>query len=171
MLELLTIEFFFIRGGHITKTITLFGVGALLASFALRWRSTRALGKQWAIRVASTQGNGGHTKELIQQGPYRFIRHPIYLAYFLELIGLTCIPNCFYTLCFAMIVNMPLQIIRANIEERELLAIFGERYAAYRASTPAFVPRMSNRQGQRSRKFDYRIDFEDRRGRKQETKT
>jgi len=56
------------------------GLGMALAGFALlRW-SHQALGKNWSDRPRITQG-----QQLVSEGPYRRIRHPIYTAFLLIL--------------------------------------------------------------------------------------
>ncbi len=44
-------------------------------SVALVWAATRRLGKQWRYEAALIEGH-----ELIQTGPYRWVRHPIYAS-------------------------------------------------------------------------------------------
>lgn len=44
-------------------------------SVALAWMATRHLGKQWRYEAALSEDH-----ELIQTGPYRWIRHPIYTS-------------------------------------------------------------------------------------------
>src|SRR5437879_3685687 len=46
-------------------------------SVALAWAATRHLGKQWSYQAALTADH-----ELIQTGPYRLVRHPIYASMF-----------------------------------------------------------------------------------------
>jgi protein-S-isoprenylcysteine O-methyltransferase Ste14 len=52
-------------------------------SVALVWSAVRHLGKQWRFEAAL---NADH--ELIQTGPYRFVRHPIYAALLLFVLQL-----------------------------------------------------------------------------------
>ena len=47
------------------------------ASVVLAWSAARELGKQWRYEAALSADH-----ELIQTGPYRFIRHPIYTSMF-----------------------------------------------------------------------------------------
>ena len=44
-------------------------------SVVLAWLATRHLGKQWRYQAAVSEDH-----ELIQTGPYRWVRHPIYLS-------------------------------------------------------------------------------------------
>jgi len=44
-------------------------------SVALAWAATRHLGKQWSLEASLREDH-----ELIQTGPYRWVRHPIYTS-------------------------------------------------------------------------------------------
>jgi methyltransferase len=58
-------------------------VGLLLLAQALRYWVIRTLGPRWCIRVATLPG-----KDRILGGPYRWLRHPNYLAVALETLAL-----------------------------------------------------------------------------------
>ncbi len=77
---------------------------------------------------------------LIETGPYRWVRHPIYTAYILNCFGggflsaswiLTFAPALLYGSMFA---------IRVGPEEHAMLNIFGERYMDYMRRTGRFLP-------------------------------
>jgi methyltransferase len=53
-----------------------------LAAQALRYAAVRALGDRWSVRIVVPPG-----EPLIRLGPYRFLRHPNYLAVAVELIA------------------------------------------------------------------------------------
>jgi protein-S-isoprenylcysteine O-methyltransferase Ste14 len=80
-------------------------------------------------------------QELATGGPYRHLRHPLYLGSFLLGLGLALaggrwwFPFLFSCLYFFLY----RRTIRA--EEVGLESLFGEEYVAYRESVPAFVPR------------------------------
>src|SRR5262245_6827363 len=76
---------------HLAVTIAgaiFFGVG-----FAIRRWVLRALGDLWAIDIDLKPGH-----HLVTSGPYRYCRHPNYLAMLLEMVGFCLIGNAFYTL-------------------------------------------------------------------------
>ncbi|QQR79337.1 MAG: isoprenylcysteine carboxylmethyltransferase family protein [Deltaproteobacteria bacterium] len=77
---------------------------------------------------------------LIQNGIYRYIRHPLYIGQTLTTIG-SClwIPswfNIFLTLLF-----IPLQRYRAYLEEKKLTSVF-PNYQEYKKKTGAYFPKM-----------------------------
>jgi len=90
------------------------------------------LRRSFAIRVEA--------RALVQSGPYRWIRHPIYLGYFITFLG-SCILH-FNGLTAALYAIFILaQIARARLEEEKLVESF-PAYAAYQERTGMFVPRM-----------------------------
>jgi protein-S-isoprenylcysteine O-methyltransferase Ste14 len=77
---------------------------------------------------------------LVESGPYRTIRHPIYTAYMLNYVGggllasslvLTFIPGPLFLLMVAL---------RLGEEEAAMLAQFGARYQEYMRRTGRFLP-------------------------------
>jgi protein-S-isoprenylcysteine O-methyltransferase Ste14 len=79
-------------------------------------------------------------RELKTNGPYRFVRHPVYLGQFLAQGGVWLffarrhvVWVCLY------VVFVALQLYRSKLEDRALEAAFGEEYKAYRRRTFWFV--------------------------------
>lgn len=58
-------------------------VATLAAATGLRWWSIRSLGDQWNVRAVVP-----NNLQPVQSGPYRWIRHPNYLAVILEFAAL-----------------------------------------------------------------------------------
>jgi protein-S-isoprenylcysteine O-methyltransferase Ste14 len=98
---------------------------------------SRALGRNWSI-VARTRSD----HELVQNGPYARIRHPIYLGLLMFLLGLAIA----YGHWLQLVVAVPLYFagtkIRTSIEDRLLEQRFGDAFRDYRKSTPALIPRL-----------------------------
>lgn len=75
------------------------------------------------------------------EGPYRFVRHPIYSALLLIAAGLTVVANTLLAfVTFGALLT--LLTLKARFEERLLAARFPE-YGAYARQTPRFVPRLT----------------------------
>jgi protein-S-isoprenylcysteine O-methyltransferase Ste14 len=89
--------------------------------------------------VSSVGGADLHPDHrLIQEGPYRFVRHPMYLAVLFAALGAFLV---FQT--WAMAVFLPLStvvIIRASQEERLLEAEFGDEWREYVTRVPMWFP-------------------------------
>jgi protein-S-isoprenylcysteine O-methyltransferase Ste14 len=77
---------------------------------------------------------------LVTNGPYRWVRHPFYDAMALVTLGAALLAANWFILLMGVIV-FSLLALRSNVEERQLLARFGEPYREYRARTGRFVPR------------------------------
>jgi protein-S-isoprenylcysteine O-methyltransferase Ste14 len=81
-----------------------------------------------------------HEQRLVTAGIRQYIRHPIYLAHFLELLAWsigTGMAVLYGMAAFAAITGM--FMVRA--EDRELEARFGDEFRAYRNRVPALLPR------------------------------
>jgi methyltransferase len=104
--------------------------GALLAQ-GLRWWAVAALGERWSARVIVLPG-----APPVTGGPYRFLRHPNYLAVVLEM---ACVPLAFgswRTALLASLGNAWLLSVRIRAEERAL----GEGWARAFARRRRLVP-------------------------------
>jgi protein-S-isoprenylcysteine O-methyltransferase Ste14 len=80
---------------------------------------------------------------LVTEGPYRFVRHPVYLGEFGACAGLVLAAPSLWNLGVAAIFVCA-QAIRMRLEELALVAEFPE-YAAYAAATPRIVPLLPHR--------------------------
>ncbi|MBD3229118.1 MAG: DUF1295 domain-containing protein [Candidatus Lokiarchaeota archaeon] len=75
-----------------------------------------------------------------KSGIYSIIRHPIYTAVFLFLIGyIICFQSWLAILCFLISL---LLIKVATIEEKRLIKQFGEKYKDYMKKTGKFFPKL-----------------------------
>ena len=78
---------------------------------------------------------------IAQTGPYRAIRHPIYVSIYLLSAGLGLI---FFACAWfiVLLAFLPLWHLESREEERRMMAEHGQAYAAYRARTGAYWPKM-----------------------------
>jgi protein-S-isoprenylcysteine O-methyltransferase Ste14 len=104
-------------------------------SVALGWSATRHLGKQWRYEAAL---NADH--ELIQTGPYRWVRHPIYLSMLGFLLATGAAWTWWPMLVPALILFLAGTEIRVRAEDRLLAERFQESFTAYRARVRAYIP-------------------------------
>lgn len=132
---LAVIEFFYITK-NINIIVLSFGLLIYILAGLLRFWSIKTLGKQWNIHLIEES----EKSEIIVKGPYKYIRHPIYLGHFLELVGIALTFNALYSLIFIFVVNLPLYIQRAFYEEKINAKKFGEEYQRYKKETSFMVP-------------------------------
>ena len=93
------------------------------------------LASAWKVLYAAQK-----THTLATSGPYATIRHPQYVAFVLIMFGfLLQWPTLLTLIMFPVLIYMYVRLARR--EEVEARQEFGERYAHYAATTPAFVPR------------------------------
>jgi protein-S-isoprenylcysteine O-methyltransferase Ste14 len=92
------------------------------------------LASAWRVLYEAQQS---HT--LATTGPYAHVRHPQYVGFVLIMLGfLLQWPTLPTLVMFPILVTMYVRLARQ--EERDALAEFGELYARYAATTPAFFP-------------------------------
>lgn len=75
---------------------------------------------------------------LIRNGPYRYVRHPMYLAVILAAFGALLIFRTWAMVLFS--VSSLVVIFRARREERLLAEEFGEEWNLYRRDVPGWSP-------------------------------
>ena len=87
---------------------------------------------------------------LAQTGPYRWVRHPFYLANALIDLGLCLIINRIEVLIIFFLFWIIAYGRAVRREERTLETLFGHKFTEYRTKTPCFVPwRFSHARGLR----------------------
>lgn len=86
------------------------------------------------------QNLSGRTEPLITKGPYRYVRHPLYLGVVLFILGLFLILDYSFLLISAILLLLWFNFVVTSFEEKELKAIFGEQYDQYSKETPKIIP-------------------------------
>lgn len=76
-------------------------------------------------------------RNLITTGPYRYVRHPIYVAYIFIMLGRCLQAPSWFSFMGCMLLTL-LFIISAGMEERELRYLEG--YDFYLQKVPCFLP-------------------------------
>jgi protein-S-isoprenylcysteine O-methyltransferase Ste14 len=94
------------------------------------------MGKNWRMGVVPDQ-----TTELVTDGLYSRIRHPIYaFSVLFMLCSVAVIPTI--PMAAVATIHTALMILKAHNEERFLLQTYGKRYADYCRRTGRFFPRL-----------------------------
>lgn len=110
------------------------GVASCLAGAALAIWSRWLLGSNWSSVVALKQDH-----ELIEAGPYRRVRHPIYSGLLLLFLGNALLVGDWRGLLAVAIVAASFWR-KLRLEEAWLTQRFGARYRDYMGRTHALVP-------------------------------
>lgn len=91
-------------------------LGLALGAQALRYWAITTLGPRWNTRViVLPQGT-----PLVSGGPYRFVRHPNYVAVCLELLALPVVHGAWVTALVFTVGNALLLRVRIRVEETAL---------------------------------------------------
>ncbi len=90
-------------------------LGVFLAAQGLRAWSIRTLGERWTVRIWVVPGAAPVTR-----GPYRWLRHPNYVAVTLELLAAPLMFGAWRTAVAATLANAVALAIRIPAEERAL---------------------------------------------------
>ena len=109
------------------------GVALCLAGLLLFISSRRALGRNWSDQVVLKEGH-----EVVRRGPYRWIRHPLYVGLILALLGSAVAVGAragyvVIALCF-------LGIFFKSKKEEAMLSRQLPGYAEYKRRVKGFIP-------------------------------
>ncbi len=111
------------------------GTVCLALGSLLFLRSHADLGANWSVTLSVREGH-----ELVTEGAYRHVRHPMYLALFLYSLGQALVvPNWVAGLSCGVAMAV-LFVLRVGAEERMMLEHFGKEYEAYKARTKRLLP-------------------------------
>jgi protein-S-isoprenylcysteine O-methyltransferase Ste14 len=122
---------------HFDLPIWLRWSGTILAFIGvIFWIWSQAvLDKYWSPQLQIQKEH-----KIITTGPYRVIRHPIYTAMFIWVIGLSLFTaNMIFALLAVLTISF--LILRVPKEEKMMIEQFGDEYKKYMQNTGRFFPR------------------------------
>ena len=110
------------------------GVFLCAAGVGVAIWARHVLGRNWSGKVVVQQEH-----HVVDEGPYRMIRHPIYSGLLLAMLGVSLILG--YIFSFAYLVFCAFGLVRKSKQEEELLiSQFPGEYEQYRKRTRALIP-------------------------------
>jgi protein-S-isoprenylcysteine O-methyltransferase Ste14 len=110
-------------------------VAVTAAAILVTWWARICLGALWSDWVVKKVGH-----HVVNTGPYRFVRHPIYSGLILAAIATAMMEGTLFALSGAALLTMVF-CVKARREERFLRTELGEdAYNAYSRRTPMLVP-------------------------------
>jgi protein-S-isoprenylcysteine O-methyltransferase len=111
------------------------GTALFVAGLAIRWYAIIYLGRFFTVNVAIARDH-----ELIEDGPYRRVRHPAYSGGLLAFLGIgLCIGN-WASIAVIVIPILSVFLWRIHVEEAALLSGLGDQYRSYMNRTKRLIP-------------------------------
>ena len=111
------------------------GAALFVGGMILRWYSIIHLGRFFTVNVAIAADH-----QLVDTGPYRFVRHPSYTGALLAFIGFALVLRNWASV---LVISLPIAfafLYRINVEERALVQALGEHYRDYIKRTKRLIP-------------------------------
>jgi methyltransferase len=105
----------------------------VVAANLLRMWVIATLGPHWNVRVVRSTALG-----VVTSGPYRLIRHPNYVAVFVELLALPLVHGAYVTAALGAVLHAA--ILRRRIALEESVLMVDEDYRRAFANKPRFIP-------------------------------
>jgi protein-S-isoprenylcysteine O-methyltransferase Ste14 len=113
------------------------GLALIVAAVALRIWARRTIRGMYTGHV---QIQAGH--RLVQEGPYRYVRHPGYVGYLLMGLGIAVGYSSLVGLGSVPLLLFPGLYYRMKVEEKLLEQQFGDEYRQYASKTGRWFPRL-----------------------------
>jgi protein-S-isoprenylcysteine O-methyltransferase Ste14 len=115
--------------------LSIFSITLAIVSVWLVGAAVRTLGTQWAITARLIEGH-----RLITDGPYGFVRNPIYTGMFGMLVATGLAFGHWIQLIIGIVLFAIGLGIRVRSEEKLLRSAFGEEFEDYARRVPAVLP-------------------------------
>lgn len=115
------------------------GLIIVLSGYSLFFISHQHLGKNWS---AILNNNVSKTSKLIKTGPYKYIRHPMYSASFISVIGFGILTSNWLIFLISFLILLIFYIYKISKEERFLKQLFKKDYLDYKKMTGGFFPKL-----------------------------
>lgn len=117
------------------RVLVLSGLLLFVLGLSLRWWAIVHLGRWFTVNLALALG-----QPLVQDGPYRWLRHPSYTGALLAMLGIgLCLAHPLALLALSVLVWIPF-LRRIVLEEKLLAEAFGPRWTAYAQRTRRLLP-------------------------------
>jgi protein-S-isoprenylcysteine O-methyltransferase Ste14 len=112
------------------------GIIVCLGIILFGW-AHQALGQNWTAVLALSKEH-----EMVQNGPYRFVRHPMYSAFFVIGIGFGLLSANWLIGIIYLAPLLVMYLTRVSTEEKMMIDRFGEPYREYMKRTGRLFPRL-----------------------------
>jgi len=112
------------------------GCGMAIGCIPLVWWVFTSIGENISETVLTKQYH-----QLVTEGPYHWVRHPLYSVALLQLASLSIVASNWFMLLLWSIGLVVFRFVVISREERNLVDAFGQEYELYRKVTGALTPR------------------------------
>jgi len=92
------------------------------------------------LRRAELKQDLGRKERLVVRGPYKWVRHPMYLAVLLSIVGWGLLLDLTFILLAALVALPWFNFVVMPYEEKELVALFGRDYEDYMKRVHRLLP-------------------------------
>jgi protein-S-isoprenylcysteine O-methyltransferase Ste14 len=111
------------------------GLPLSLLGIAIWLWGQQTLGQYFSSEVIIYQGH-----QLVERGPYKFVRHPMYTGGFLMSLGMgLAVQSWIATVVIAIAILLVIGY-RISVEEKALISEFGEQYKSYSRRVKRLIP-------------------------------
>jgi protein-S-isoprenylcysteine O-methyltransferase Ste14 len=117
------------------RAVFALGIAVWLGGIAFRLYSIRVLGRFFTYDVAISQG-----QHIVEQGPYRWLRHPSYLGGLLAQIGFGLTLTNWLAMVLPACCLAAAYVYRIPLEEQALVRGLGPGYSEYMRRTWRLIP-------------------------------
>jgi protein-S-isoprenylcysteine O-methyltransferase Ste14 len=120
------------------RILDILGLVIFLAGVAFVLWARRTLGKNWGLSTSrDVKLRDDH--QIIQSGPYAFVRNPMYFGWWVAMAGLVLVYPTWVVLLF-LIFSVVSFTGRARREEKALAERFGQAWTEYKQRTRFLIP-------------------------------
>lgn len=81
-------------------------------------------------------------KELVTGGPFKYVRHPMYVSIYVMLVGIGLLFFFSWVWSAIMIMFIPVWYVDCKIEEKMMVELYNEEYPDYKKKTEMFFPKI-----------------------------
>jgi protein-S-isoprenylcysteine O-methyltransferase Ste14 len=116
---------------------TAMGLALFTVALVIFWRAQTDLGREWSPSLEIREGH-----QLIAQGIYGLLRHPMYASQWLWSLAQPLLLHNWIAGFAGLLAFIPLYFLRLPKEERMMEDAFGAEYRAYRDRVGGVIPRL-----------------------------
>jgi protein-S-isoprenylcysteine O-methyltransferase Ste14 len=111
------------------------GLALMLAGIVVRQWAVAMLGRSFTVVVRVREG-----QEVIDTGPYRWVRHPSYTGMLMTFTGYGLALGNWISILLAVLAPLAGIVVRIHFEEQALLEGLGEPYRRFAEGRKRLVP-------------------------------